>query len=294
MTNENEYQSKKSLGFIFGIIITPLLLMIFSWCLYRYGFVNNMEARDGTQMRRPVILFIFRLGVLGFSIFTLICVLIVQENNLECLSYLSTWNLALAMEYFAMGVILSHKQYVSDKPLNEFVEPMSTHEKRLKTAHQIIGEIALPCAWMVLSVLWGVAPPPPPKTIFGWYVDILCHIFTACVLTVDFIFADYLVNPIHVSAFFIWTLIYLLCQLILGVACGFVAYDFLITNNKAYVGYYFAIFGIEVVFFWFLMGLSYLKSRGICCNLGIRELKAIRSMNISKFPSGDSSPECNV
>ena len=259
------YQSTTSGGFLFGIIASPLLIIAGVLYLYWQGFKSNDKFRLGSTNRFPKVVFIYRVAALCISIFIVFCVLLVNSNAWTNLAYFSTWNAILSIVYFVIGCLVSYKQAFQKSITCE--SQLTVGDKRLLTAHQIIGEMVVPTSWIVTTVLWGLSSTVSVETVFGMLIAVLLHLFNALALTVDYFMADYLVNVHHFPAPLILICLYYFWHLIANATFGMLCYVFMITDSSgSFIGFYLAGLGIALVLFAIMFGISILKSRGMCCN----------------------------
>ena len=167
----NFVQNPATVGYIFGICMSLLIVIVGSVLIHKYGHKGNdaFKYAPGPSQRWALPVLIWRVVVFLFSFVTLVGFTFQGDaaypgqSRAWGLSYFTVWNWMLLNVYFAVGVAVSVVRTFMPERVPRLVgdasaktvEPAPTRTlKTLFTAHHLIGEVEVPASLFVALVVW--------------------------------------------------------------------------------------------------------------------------------------------
>jgi len=251
------YQKVGTPGWIFGAILTPLVILGSSYIL-RKGTVNDAYIGGRSRSKWPRVVLIWRLLVAIYCLIVLGRVL--STLKYQCgwvrLNAFTVWNWIVVCIYFVLALSTSICEvFFRDKSF-----------QKLHLALQVVAEIEIPSSLLVSAVVWGfLAPVSNWNSKLFEFDEASMHISNALTMVIDFIIASYSINPRHVVFPLIWGALYLSFHLVMNFTVGIMAYSFLITDSIIYIPACIILLLLYVGFFYAAYGISLLKNKCPCC-----------------------------
>jgi len=288
-----EYQSPDTVGFIFGCVLSGLVMILGSFFLWRYGGQNDVHCHGKSVKAQynPFIL-IWRLIGFGFSIGVLSTM-----ENVWSLSYFTIWNFILLCAYYLSGVLVSivlvfavHRLPSLDKDGKVDYIPCKATQKLL-FVHQILGEIELPVSLMVTLMVWCyLYPASTEDDKAGWltFSSISMHAVNFVLMLVDFLVSGWRINKMHFPLPAMWASLYLLWHLIGNQVWGLMCYPIMYTDKPIFIAWGIALLVlIEALFFGYYL-ISKKKDKMPCFRMELLE-DEIPSAKLGDAPSTNAA-----
>ena len=274
-------QNPATVGYIFGILMSLLIIIVGSVLIHKYGHKGNdaFKYASGPSQRWALPVLIWRVVVFLFSFVTLVGFTFQGDaaypgqSRAWGLSYFTVWNWMLLNVYFAVGVAVSVVRTFMPERVPELVgdasvkavEPARTRSlKTLFTAHHLIGEVEVPASLFVALVVWCyLAPFSGDFASWTTFSSVAQHAVNAITCHIDFWLAGWRFNKFHWPAPVMWVAIYMFWHLIANQVVGLMAYPIMYTNSPSFIAFSVGFALLIVLVFWAYYGLSLLKGR--CC-----------------------------
>jgi hypothetical protein len=220
-------QNPATIGYIFGMCASVLILIVGSVLLHKYGHTGNdaFKYAPGPSQRWALLVLLWRVVVFVFSFVTLVGFAFQGDPTMPGqapawgLAYFTVWNFTLLNIYFLVGIAVSVVRTFFPERVPEVVgehsfkasEPTRTRSlKVLFTAHHLIGEVEVPASLFVALVVWGyLAPFSNDFASWTTFSSIAQHAVNAIVCHIDFWLSGWRINKFHWPAPVMWVAIYL-------------------------------------------------------------------------------------
>lgn len=234
ITIDPDYQNVNTTNFQLAIIIAPIMLFA-SFGNIMDTIIESSNEYWSTMQMPTTIAFLWRLSMTLYC-WTTIAIMLWWYGPIG-FAFFTVWNWSIITLYMTLGSL-------------RYFHP---NETRLTIIHQCFGELELSSSWLVALVVWTyLGPHSKWNPMFMDYVGISMHACNAIIMTVDvFLIQDLKMDYEHFAIICLWASAYLTFHLIANMACGFMAYPFLHTDDPLFFLYILALFSVLIAMYVF-------------------------------------------